>query len=114
MWLVFHERSGSREESEEHEEGNEGKITRGTQENTQTNKNDHTCARSMNTKEIQDPKSTTDDTRGNRFFSVEEVLNPQGDLPMRVLNPRWIFSVEGPRSLSWSRSDMDEQSSISK
>ena len=29
---------------------NEGKIMRGTQENTQTNKNDHTCARSMNTK----------------------------------------------------------------
>ena len=43
---IFHERSGSRDEHEEHEEGNEGKITRGTQENTQTNKNDHTCARS--------------------------------------------------------------------
>ena len=37
--------------NEEHEEGNEGKITRGTQENTQTNKTDHTCARTMNTKE---------------------------------------------------------------
>ena len=50
MWTIFHERSGSRVEHEEHEEGNERKITRETQENTQTNKNDHTCARSMNTK----------------------------------------------------------------
>ena len=69
-WPIFHERADPYEEHEEHEGENEGKITRGTQENTQTNKNDHTCTRSMNTKEIQNPKSTTDDTRGNRFFSM--------------------------------------------
>ena len=37
---------------------------------------------------IHDSKSTKDDTRGNRFFSVEEVLNPQVDLPMRGLESK--------------------------
>ena len=41
-WTIFHERSGSREEHEEHE-GKHERIT-------QTNKNDHTYTRSMNTK----------------------------------------------------------------
>ena len=60
---VFHElEAKSREEHEEHEGENEGKITRGTQENTQTNKNDHTCARSSEHKEIHDPNPTRDET----------------------------------------------------
>ena len=46
IWPIFHERSGSRDEHEEHEGKHEGKHER----ITQTNKNDHTCARSMNTK----------------------------------------------------------------
>ena len=46
-WLIFHERNRSREEHEEHEGKHEGKHER----ITQTNKNDHTCARSSKHKE---------------------------------------------------------------
>ena len=66
MWPIFHERSGSRDEHEEHEEGNKGKITRGTQENTQTNKNDHTRTRPMNTKEDTRSKVNNGRYKGNR------------------------------------------------
>ena len=71
------------------------KITRGPQENTQTNKNDHTCARSSNTKEkIQDPWTTKDDTRVAGLLH-EEVLNPWGDLPLeRGLESKGIISEE--------------------
>ena len=44
-WPIFHEKSGSREEHEEHEGNHEGKHER----ITQTNKNNHTYARSKYT-----------------------------------------------------------------
>ena len=66
MWPIFHERSGSREEHEEHEGNHEEKHER----ITQTNKNNHTCARSSKHKEIHDPNPTRDDTKGSRFFSM--------------------------------------------
>ena len=59
------------EEHDEHVGKTRGKHDRNTREITQPTRIDHTCTRSMNTKgEIQDPKSTTDDTNGNRFFYV--------------------------------------------
>ena len=45
--------------------------TRGnTRESLKTTRFDYTCARSKNTKGDTDPRSTKDDTKGNRFFSV--------------------------------------------
>ena len=61
-WPIFHKRSGSLEEHEEHE-GKHERIT-------QTNKIDHTFSRSSKHKEIHNPNPTRDDTKGNRFFSV--------------------------------------------
>ena len=65
MWTIFHERSRSREEHEEHEGGNEG-ITRGnTRETLKPTRYGHTYARSSKHKEIHDPNPTRDDTSGN-------------------------------------------------
>ena len=43
-WPIFHERSGSREEHEEHKGKHEGKREGKHERNTKTNKIDHTCA----------------------------------------------------------------------
>ena len=64
-------------------------------------------------RDTRDPKSTKDDTRGNRVLLLDGGLD-DGLLRKGGLESKGIFSVEGPRSLSWSRSVMDEQSSISK
>ena len=67
---IFHERSGSREEHKEHEGETRG-ITRGNTRETLQHTRMITQALDPRTqRKIQDPKSTTDDTRGNRFFSV--------------------------------------------
>ena len=60
-WPIFHKRSGSREEHEEHEGENEGNHEGKHERNTKTNKNDHTCARSSKDKErykIHDQQGT--------------------------------------------------------
>ena len=49
-----------------------------------------------------------------RFIFMRRSWIHEGIFSWGVLNPRWIFSEERPRSLLWSRSVMDEQSSISK
>ena len=108
-WPIFHERSGSHEEHKEHEGDHEGEHEGKHEGNTKTNKNDHTCARSMNTKE--DTRSTINKGRYTvTGSSPKEVLMGP---PKMGLESKRIFSVEGPWSLSWSRSDMDERCSIS-
>ena len=56
--------SGSHDEHEEHEGENEGNHEGKHERNTKTNKNDHTCARSMNTKE--DTRSKVNNGRYKR------------------------------------------------
>ena len=62
-WPIFHERSGSqlrtrrtRGETQENHSNQQDSITRALDPRTQ--------------REIHDPRSTKDDTKGNRFFSV--------------------------------------------
>lgn len=78
------------------------KNTRGnTRETLKPTRTSHTYARSSKHKEIQDPRSTRDDTKGNRFFSVRRSWGISRDLLREGgLESVWIFSEEVPQSIS--------------
>ena len=88
-WPIFHERSRSHDEHEEHE----GKTWRGTQENHSNWQNDHTYARSSKHKrryKIHDQQRTIQRVTGSSPWGGldgglprEEVLNPKGSSPKR-------------------------------
>ena len=63
-WPIFHERSGTRDEHEEHEGKNKENTRGNTREITQPTRSGYTYARSSKHKEIHDSNPTKDDTSG--------------------------------------------------
>ena len=108
--MIFHERSESRDEHEEHEEGNEGKHRGNTRKRlNQQEIVTHVLDPRVH-KRTHDPRTTKDDTKVASLLR-EEVLMFSS---LGGLESKGIFSEEGRRSLSWSRSDVDEQCSVSR
>ena len=81
-----------------------------TQEDTQTNQNDHISARSSKHDRRYNIQSQQRMVHSSRFFSKGGL---DGGHPKGGLESKGIFSIEGPLSLLWSRFDVDVRSSIS-